>query len=126
MWPGYPNPGSSFFVDDPENQRVADEFGIVVSTSHHEPMQRSANEWFAENPEGSWDWSTNMEKITEFFDQGIRRAEGLESYFTMGMRGEYDRKMSTDDPASVVRDVIAAQRALIKNVHGSEDAVPRE
>ncbi|RMY90177.1 hypothetical protein D0862_10036 [Hortaea werneckii] len=52
MWPGYPNPGASFFTDDPLNQRLADEMGIVISTSHHEPMQRLSNEWFAENPEG--------------------------------------------------------------------------
>ncbi|KZL66741.1 glycoside hydrolase family 115 protein [Colletotrichum tofieldiae] len=125
MWPGYPNPGASFFTDDPENAQAAEDYGIAVSTSHHEPMQRLSNEWFAENPDGSWNWLTNKEKITAFFDEGIKRAKGRESYFTLGMRGEYDRKMKTDDPAAVVRDVIKTQRALIKQVHGSEDAVPQ-
>ena len=125
MWPGYPNPGASFFDDDPENQKTAEEYGICVSTSHHEPMQRLSNEWFADNPDGSWNWLTNKQKITEFFDEGVRRAKGCESYFTLGMRGEYDRKMATDDPAAVVREVIQTQRAIIKDVHGSEDAVPR-
>lgn len=127
MWPGYPNPGASFFTDDPENQRTADAWGIVISTSHHEPMQRLANEWLAEgNPLGTWDWITNKEKITKFFAEGVTRAEGLESYFTMGMRGEYDTKMpATDDPAAVVADVLQTQRSLIKDVHGREDAVPQ-
>lgn len=125
MWPGYPNPGASFFTDDPENQRTADAWGIVVSTSHHEPMQRLSNEWLAENPLGTWDWLANKAKITRFFAEGVERAEGLESYFTMGMRGEYDTKMRTDDPAAVVADVLRTQRSLIADVHGREDAVPQ-
>ncbi|KAL1869359.1 hypothetical protein Daus18300_005571 [Diaporthe australafricana] len=126
MWPGYPNPGASFFTDDPDNQRAADLHGVVMSTSHHEPMQRLSNEWLAEgNPLGTWDWTSNKDKITQFFKKGVERARGYESYFTMGMRGEYDTKMKGDDPAAVVKDVLRTQRSLIKEVHGSEDAVPQ-
>lgn len=125
MWPGYPNPGASFFVDDVDNQRLADEYGIVVSTSHHEPMQRLSNEWFNENPDGSWNWLTNREKIRQFFEFGAERARGYESYFTLGMRGEYDKKMAGDDPAAVVQDVVEAQRHVFEKVYGSGDAVPR-
>lgn len=126
MWPGYPNPGASFFTDDPETQSLANAYGIMISTSHHEPMQRLSNEWFADNPDGSWNWLTNRDKITEFFTQGAERAKGHESYFTLGMRGEYDKKMKTDDPAGVVRDVMEVQRKVIKDVYGREDAVPRK
>ncbi|KAH9224014.1 hypothetical protein DL95DRAFT_517290 [Leptodontidium sp. 2 PMI_412] len=123
MWPGYPNPGASFFTDDKDNQRTAEEYGICISTSHHEPMQRMSNEWFAENPDGSWNWLTNKKKITEFFETGIKRSKGCESYVTLGMRGEYDKKMVTDDPAAVVREVIRTQRGIVKDVHGREDGV---
>lgn len=126
MWPGYPNPGSSFFDDDPENQKTADEYGIVMSTSHHEPMQRATNEWFDKNEKGTWSWITNKEKITQFFDEGIERGLPYESYYTMGMRGEYDRAMNTDDPAGVVQDVINTQRALIASRTGHADSVPRK
>lgn len=126
MWPGYPNPGASFFTDDPETQRLAEEYGICVSTSHHEPMQRLSNEWFAENPDGSWNWLTNKDKITKFFEEGAERARGRESYFTLGMRGEYDRKMATDDPAAVVQDVLNAQRKVFERVYGRDDGAPRE
>lgn len=125
MWPGYPSPGASFFTDDPENQRTADAWGIVMSTSHHEPMQRLSNEWLAENPLGTWDWPTNKDRITRFFAEGVERARGFESYLTMGMRGEYDTKMRTDDPAAVVADVLRTQRSLIREAHGREDAVPQ-
>ncbi|EME78589.1 glycoside hydrolase family 115 protein [Pseudocercospora fijiensis CIRAD86] len=108
MWPGYPNPGASFFTDDSRNQALADELGIVISTSHHEPMQRLSNEWFAENPDGSWNWLTNKDRITDFFREGVQRAAGKESYFTLGMR-----------------DVIQTQRQLFKEEHGAEDAVPQ-
>ncbi|KAK2613143.1 hypothetical protein N8I77_000071 [Diaporthe amygdali] len=126
MWPGFPNPGASFFTDDPDSQKAADTHGIVMSTSHHEPMQRLSNEWLAEgNPLGTWDWISNKEKITQFFRKGVERAQDYESYFTMGMRGEYDTKMKGEDPAAVVRDVLRTQRSLIKEVHGREDAVPQ-
>ncbi|KAJ5953484.1 hypothetical protein N7454_000380 [Penicillium verhagenii] len=127
MWPGYPNPGAIFFMTDPENQRIADEYGICVSTSHHEPMQRATTEWFEEKPRAdrTWDWTKSREEIIEFFRKGVQRAKGLESYFTMGIRGEYDRGMTTDDPGAVIRDVLLQQRALFKEVYGREDAVPQ-
>ncbi|EEB95855.1 hypothetical protein MPER_05111, partial [Moniliophthora perniciosa FA553] len=62
MWPSFPPPGNSFYVDDPENQAVADEYGIVMSTSHHEPMQRATNEWLVSG-QGRWDWEENKENI---------------------------------------------------------------
>ena len=62
----------------------------------------------------------------ERFAEGVERARAAESYFTMGMRGEYDESMQADDPAAVVADVLATQRALIKEAHGREDAVPRK
>ncbi|GLI76666.1 hypothetical protein PoHVEF18_004940 [Penicillium ochrochloron] len=125
MWPGYPNPGAVFFTDDPENQSIADEYGICISTSHHEPMQRASTEWFQEHADGTWNWLTHRDEIVEFFREGVRRAKGLESYFTLGMRGEYDKQMVTDDPGAVMRDVLREQRALFYEVHGREDAVPQ-
>ncbi|KXJ93594.1 hypothetical protein Micbo1qcDRAFT_223221 [Microdochium bolleyi] len=125
MWPGYPNPGSSFFVDDEENQKTADEYGIVMSTSHHEPMQRATNEWFDKYERGTWSWISHKEEITQFFDEGLKRGLSYESYYTMGMRGEYDKAMATDDPAGVVQDVLNTQRHLIKTRTGAEKTVPQ-
>ncbi|CAG9977775.1 unnamed protein product [Clonostachys byssicola] len=121
MWPGYPNPGANFFVDDPDNQRIADEYGIVISTSHHEPMQRLSNEWFQDNPDGSWNWETNKENITKFFHEGAERAKDYDSYFTIGMRGEYDKPIGGSDPALIISDVIKTQRKVIRDVYGGED-----
>ncbi|KAI5807046.1 hypothetical protein EDC01DRAFT_742895 [Geopyxis carbonaria] len=122
MWPAYPEPGNSFFVDDPLNQATADDYGIVVSTSHHEPMQRATNEWLTSG-QGSWDWEKNKEKIYKFFEGGAERAKDYESYFTMGMRGDSDSGLSGDNPMAIMRDVIDSQREIITKVYGNATAV---
>lgn len=128
MWPGYPNPGSAFFTDDPHNQAAAHDWGIVVSTSHHEPMQRAMVEWFsnAENREGSWSWTRNMEKIQKFMREGVERAKPYESYVTLGMRGDGDRAMDVEDPMAVLRKILEFQRHTIREVYGSENGPMRE
>ncbi|KAL4945703.1 hypothetical protein BDV06DRAFT_230160 [Aspergillus oleicola] len=129
MWFGFPHPGSSFFMDDPLNQETADRYGIVVSTSHHEPMQRAMNEWFDApyfEKDGTWSWLKNKETITKYFHEGAQRAKKYESYITMGMRGDGDRPMDVKDPAAVVKEVLSTQRAAIKEAYGEEeDAVPQ-
>jgi hypothetical protein len=125
MWRGYPYPGRSFFVDDPVNQKTADEYGIVVSTSHHEPMQRAMNEWSTTEPEGTWNWETNKEKLTKYFEDGAARAVPYESYITMGMRGEGDSPISGGDPIATVTDVLNVQREIIKEKYGSETGESR-
>lgn len=128
MWFGYPHPGNSFFTDDALNQETADRYGVVMSTSHHEPMQRAMNEWF-DRPyfqnDGSWSWIRNRDKVSQYFGEGAQRAKHYESYITLGMRGEGDRAMDEEDPGSVLREVLAYQRDVIKEAYKSEDGVPR-
>lgn len=129
MWFGFPHPGSSFFIDDPLNQETADKYGVVMSTSHHEPMQRAMNEWFDHpyyEPEKSWSWSKNKPKITKYFQEGTERARKYESYITMGMRGHGDKAMDAEDPPAVLKDVLATQRSIIKKAYGDEDGVHRK
>jgi hypothetical protein len=124
MLPGYPRPDNSFFEDDPLNQKTAEDYGIVVSTSHHEPMQRAMSEWLGSD-QGEWSWGVNKDKTRKFFEEGAERAKGYESYFTLGIRGDGDREMTVDDPAAVLPDVVVAQREIIKDKHGDPAAVRR-
>jgi len=86
--------GADWPKDDPfpaipgPNQVLADEMGIVMGTSHHEPMARNKPEWDRAQ-EGPWDW-TNSEFLEEFWKTGAERAKGRETLFTMGMRGDGD------------------------------------
>jgi hypothetical protein len=128
MWFGFPHPGSSFFMDDPLNQELADKYGIVMSTSHHEPMQRAMNEWFDEpynEPEKSWSWIKNKETITRYFSEGAQRASAFESVITVGMRGDGDREMDVENPQEVLKEVLSTQRRIIRDVYGGEDEVPQ-
>ncbi|KAL3469088.1 hypothetical protein BJX99DRAFT_268711 [Aspergillus californicus] len=120
MWSGHPFPGSSFFADDPRNQKMADTYGIVVSTSHHEPLQRSTTEWRTRG-EGEWAWLPNRDRILKFFEEGAERAKPYESIITMGMRGEGDKRINAEDPKSTLADVLEAQRQVIRETYGREN-----
>lgn len=124
MWPSYPSPGNSFFVDDPLNQKTAADYGVVVSTSHHEPMQRATNEWLTSG-NGTWDWVKNEKNVTDFFREGALRAQPYvsESYFTIGMRGAGDSGLTGDNPAAILTDVIATQREIFEEVYGDASEV---
>lgn len=65
--------------------------GVVVSTSHHEPMARNHQEWSRHRKEyGEWNYATNQKVIDKFFAEGIRRMKGTEDVVTIGMRGDGD------------------------------------
>ncbi|KAL3445818.1 hypothetical protein BJX65DRAFT_319142 [Aspergillus insuetus] len=120
MWSGHPYPGSSLFADDPRNQKMADTYGIVLSTSHHEPMQRSTTEWRIRG-DGEWEWASNRDNITKFFEEGIERTRPYESFITLGMRGEGDEKMKADDPQATLQDVVTTQREIIHKAYEKAD-----
>lgn len=89
--------GKAFHLDDPQNTALADNMGMVMGTSHHEPMTRAHAEWHrkSENPAGggAWNYETNRESIKEFWRGGIERmmskgnGKPYESLVTVGMRG---------------------------------------
>ncbi|KAE8325669.1 hypothetical protein BDV39DRAFT_216357 [Aspergillus sergii] len=124
MWGSFiPTPGRIFFTDDLRNQQLADDYGIVVSTSHAEPMQRSSNEWKKHPTPGGWDWVNNKENVVKFMEEGVRRAGDNETYFTLGMRGEDDSPIEADDPIAVLRDVFSTQRELLAKYHGNDTSL---
>ena len=130
IWPAMwasstPAPGNIFFTDDPKNMQTANDHGVVVGTSHHEPMQRATNEWNV-SATGPWNWAVNEANITKFMDQGVARARNNESYFTLGMRGLGDESIEAHDAVAVLTEVFKVQRGILKKYHGAEDAVPRE
>ena len=92
MWPAMW--GWSFYADDPENSKTAHEMGIIMGTSHHEPMARNHQEWVRKRSEyGAWDYASNQQVIDRFFREGMERAAGTEDLITIGMRGDGDTPM---------------------------------
>jgi hypothetical protein len=116
LWPAMWLP-TVFNEDDPLNPKVADEYGIVMSTSHHEPMMRSHNEWF-KHKGGEWNYETNKEKLQEFWRGGIERMGHYESVITVGMRGDGDGAMTENTAIDLLKEIIADQREIITEVTG--------
>lgn len=127
MWPAMWD--SRFNEDDPESPRIADEYGIVMGTSHHEPMMRAHKEYvYRKDSVGDWNYSTNKKNLDRFFHEGLQRNKKYENIVTIGMRGDGDVAMGRGDDAEnmrVLRDVIDGQRGIIGDVYGSPDGVPQ-
>ncbi|KAF5353373.1 hypothetical protein D9756_008047 [Leucocoprinus leucothites] len=128
---------SAFGMDDPLNQFYADMYGIVMGTSHQEPMMRSTPNEFTLVGKGSWDYMNNKENIYNYWLDGARRAAPYESVYTLGMRGFGDRKEfrgapSHDSPSNdsstvplsentnieLLEEVINDQTTILKTVYG--------
>lgn len=116
LWPAMWRP-SVFATDDPENLRLADEYGIVISTTHHEPMMRYHEEW-SRYDGGAWNYETNREKLREFWRGGIERMGNYESVVTLGMRGDGDEAMTEETAVDLMKTIIADQRQIITDVTG--------
>ena len=119
MWPAMW--GWAFYADDPENEKTADEMGIVMSTSHHEPMARNHQE-YARNRQGwgAWNYQKNKEGLKKFFREGIERMKGTEQIVTIGMRGDGDEAMSAEADTKLMSQIITDQRQIIADVTGKK------
>lgn len=117
MWPAMW--AWAFYADDPANSRTADEMGVIMGTSHHEPMARNHQEWARHRKEyGKWNYAENQEVIDRFFREGIERAKDTEDVVTIGMRGDGDEAMSEDADVALLRKVIDNQRKIIAKTTG--------
>ena len=55
---------SRFNEDDPLSPQLADDMGIVMGTSHHEPMMRAHKEYVNRKESiGAWDYATNKANL---------------------------------------------------------------
>ncbi len=115
LWPAMWN--NAFNEDDPENPRLADEYGIVMGTSHHEPMLRAHKEW-TRRKIGPWDYAKNEASIKSFFTEGIRRNRAYESLVTIGMRGDGDEPMSEEANVALLERIVKEQREIIARETG--------
>ena len=119
MWPAMW--GWAFYADDPENEKTADEMGVVMSTSHHEPMARNHQE-YARNRKGwgPWNYQKNKANLQKFFREGIERMKGTEQIVTIGMRGDGDEAMSDKADTRLMTNIINDQRKIIADVTGKK------
>ncbi|AHJ99523.1 hypothetical protein Hsw_3928 [Hymenobacter swuensis DY53] len=115
LWPAMW--GNAFNDDDKQSPVLADEYGIVMGTSHHEPMLRAQQEW-KRFGKGSWNYQTNEKTLQDFWRQGIVNMGTHESIVTVGMRGDGDEPMSEDSNIALLEKIVADQRRIIGDVTG--------
>jgi hypothetical protein len=115
LWPAMW--GRAFYDDDPKNPELADEYGVVIGTSHHEPLMRAHDEW-RRYGEGEWDYNKNPENLRKFWRDGIERMGDYESVVTIGMRGDGDEPMSEGTAIELLEKIVKDQREIIADVSG--------
>lgn len=109
----------AFYADDPLNSKTADEMGVIIGTSHHEPMARNHQEWARKRKEyGAWNYSTNKNVLDKFFREGIERIKDKEDLVTIGMRGDGDEAMTDGTNVKLLENIVENQRNIIKEVTG--------
>ncbi len=124
LWPAMWN--NAFNEDDPLNPQLADMYGIVMGTSHHEPMLRAQQEW-KRHGSGPWDYSLNSDVLQKFWTEGIERNKSYESITTLGMRGDGDLPMTEGANIALLEKIVADQRKIIaSHVNPDLSAVPQD
>lgn len=107
--------GKAFYDDDPLNAPTADKYGVVIGTSHHEPMARAHVEW-ERYGEGDWNYQTNEEVLKEFWATGIKRLKDYEASISLAMRGDGDEAMSEDTNVELLTRIVKDQREIIDSL----------
>ncbi|MGM0901092.1 MAG: glycosyl hydrolase 115 family protein [Bacillota bacterium] len=136
LWPAM---WSARFSDDGPglaNAALADEYGVVMGASHHEPCLRYGEEYKYLRGENSiygdaWNFISNREGITKFWEDGLKRSGKFENVITVGMRGEADTSImgkgaTLADNIELLREVLQTQNQLIRDhVNPNLSEVPR-
>lgn len=129
LWPAMWN--NAFNEDDPENPRLAHQYGIVMGTTHQEPMLRAQKEWDRryQRQYGSWNYAKHPKLIEEFWREGIRRNKAYESLITIGLRGANDTPMAPGGPEAnmaLLENIVEVQRKIIaEEINADASKVPQ-
>lgn len=130
MWPAMWN--SAFGADGSASAdasaKLADKYGIVMGTSHHEPMMRAHQEWVRNKKNygnGEWDFVSNRDGLIRFFEDGAANNGGYDNIATIGMRGDGDAAMlpegsTLEENISLLKEIITEQKNILKQ-HGLEN-----
>lgn len=110
--------GAFYFY--PQNKVVADEYGIIITTSHCEPLlfnNAAKSEWDSKL-DGEWNYSSNKETIKNKLDNRVHEASPYENIYTVAMRGLHDEGMrgnlSEQKKVEILEEAISDQRTILQ------------
>lgn len=123
FWPAMHECSVPFYFTD-GNKEMADKYGILVSTSHCEPMMRNTNGEWKTAGKGEYNFVTNSSNVTAFWEERVKALTGSDCIYTLGMRGVHDSGMkgakTIDEQTKVLSDVIKVQRDMLAKYNKSE------
>ncbi|WP_163712974.1 glycosyl hydrolase 115 family protein [Mangrovibacterium lignilyticum] len=124
IWPAMHGCTKAFYTID-GNAQTADDYAIVVGTSHCEPMLCNINAEWNHNTMGEWRYDNNAETIRDLFEKRTKATSNFESIYTIGMRGEHDSPMNAkdltkEDQMKLLEKVIADQREIMAKETGKD------
>jgi len=130
MWPAMHEETVPFYMVDGTTE-ASQKYGIVIGSSHCEPLLcNSAGEW-DEEVRGRYNFQTNREEVVNFWRERLKQVSGDNNYFlNIGMRGKHDCKMEGVSTNEEYRDALAevmdVQRGLIREILNKEpEEVPQ-
>ena len=117
IWPAM-HPGTTPFFEVQGNAEMAKKYGIIVGTSHAEPMLcNNVGEWHKATM-GDFNYVTNRDSIYNYWKRKVIQTAGNSNIYTLGIRGVHDSKMegasTLPEEAAVLSRVFADQRGLLK------------
>ncbi len=119
IWPAM-HPCTQGFFTVEGNGAMAEKYHMVIGTSHAEPMMRNnVAEWNHEF--GKYDYSTNKERINEYWQSRIAeiKEKNVNTIMTLGMRGIHDSGMegvsSLAEGMAFVDTIMTTQRSMLSN-----------
>jgi hypothetical protein len=115
LWPAMWN--NCFNEDDPLNPKLANDYGIVMGTSHVEPMMRADKEWGRAGYQANqWNYEKFPKELSTFWKEGLERNKPYDNLITIAMRGKIDTPMSETANIALLEKIVADQRKIIAEV----------
>ena len=122
IWPGM-HPGTTAFFKIPGAKAIADSCGIVIGTSHCEPLLRNnVDEWNTAE-RGAFNYQTNREQVHQYWIERLQEVKkSKDNMFTIGMRGIHDSSMegykTEQEKFDGLQQVINDQQELLRKYIG--------
>jgi hypothetical protein len=129
LWPAMHHMTKAFNLY-PQNRLVADEYAIVMGSSHAEPMLRNNLTEWDRKTRGEFNYLTNRDQVLKYWDERVQTNAPYENLYTLGMRGIHDDPMegagTLDEGVDRLEDIFAQQRGMLrKYVNSDPTRVPQ-
>ncbi|MDP4289457.1 MAG: glycosyl hydrolase 115 family protein [Bacteroidota bacterium] len=129
FWPAMHSCSVAFYLT-PGNKEMADKYGIILGTSHCEPMMRNTNAEWKYAGTGEYNYISNKENVLKFWEERVKLLSGADNIYTLGMRGIHDGPMNgaktPEEQKNALANILKDQKdILIKNVNPDIEKIPQ-